>query len=241
MKRFIIITVIIYFNFSLLSCGGGGGGDTPTPPPVVKVPGPVTLVSPINNKACEDGTVLNDQERSVTFNWNTATDTETYDLSVTNLTTNQVATLKTGITTTSATVTLKKGTPYSWNVVSKSTKTAQMGTSPIWKLYVSAEGITNYAPFPATINAPKSGITVTPTSNKVSLDWTGTDLDSNTLTYTIYIDKIDGKQTPQTANTNITVQKIDVTVEANTNYFWRVKTSDGFNSSYTIVYTFKTN
>ena len=239
-----IITTLIVVSLLLFNCGGDSDLPTPKPPtpspPISQAPGSVTLLSPINNKACEEGVIQNSTEREITFSWGTSVNTETYDLIITNLTTNQV-TLVTGLVNTSNKINLKKGTPYSWSVISRSAKNSETATSSVWKLYVSAEGITNYAPFPATLNAPLSGAIVSTISNKVTLDWTGMDLDSKVLNYTIYLDKVDGKQIPKTEYSNLSTQKLDVAVEPNSYYFWRVKTSDGQNSSYTIVYTFKTN
>ena len=71
--------------------------------------------------------------------------------------------------------------------------------------------------------------------------WEGSDPDSgDTLTYTLYVDATDGKQTPPSAQTGISAKTLDVALEAATTYYWRVKTSDGTNSSYSIVYSFKT-
>ena len=44
----------------------------------------------------------------------------------------------------------------------------------------------------------------------------------------------------QTALSNLSSETVDVDLEAATTYYWRVKTSDGTNASYSIVYSFKT-
>ena len=58
---------------------------------------------------------------------------------------------------------------------------------------------------------------------------------------TLYLDKIDGKQTPSSEHTDLTAKTIDVTLENGTTYFWRIKSFDGTNSSFSAVNTFKTN
>ena len=99
----------------------------------------------------------------------------------------------------------------------------------------------NYAPFPADLKTPASGSTVTLSDGKATFTWEGTDPDSvDTLSYTVYVDTTDGKQTPTTALSNLSAQTADVELEAATTYYWRVKTSDGTNASYSIVYSFKT-
>ena len=42
------------------------------------------------------------------------------------------------------------------------------------------------------------------------------------------------------ALTNLSAQTVDVELDADTTYYWRVKSSDGTNASYSIVYSFKT-
>ena len=51
---------------------------------------------------------------------------------------------------------------------------------------------------------------------------------------------VDGKQTPVATLSNLTFKTASVALEPATTYYWRVKTSDGTNSSYSIVYSFKT-
>jgi hypothetical protein len=61
------------------------------------------------------------------------------------------------------------------------------------------------------------------------------------LTYTLFIDTVDGKKTVLDPNKNLTVKTKEVSVVANTIYYWRIITSDGVNTSTSVVYTFKTN
>ena len=215
--------------------GGGGGGGTPNPP------GKATLTAPANNKTCETGTNVSNTQSEVTFTWNASADTNTYDLKITNLNSSTI-TNKTGLSTTSTKVTLDKGTPYSWNITSKNNTTTTTTPSDTWKFYLSGPGIVNYAPFPADLKAPGSGSTIARSDEgKVTFTWEGSDPDSgDTLSYTLYVDKVDGKQTPPSAQTGISAKTLDVALDAATTYYWRVKTSDGTNSSYSIVYSFKT-
>ena len=223
----------------LVSCGGSDPGPAPVPVPVIKTPGKSVLIGPANARTCEEGTNITATQSTVAFSWNSTSDTESYELRITNLNTSEVIT-QTGISTTSATVTLTRGIPYSWSITSKN-KGATTTVSDIWKFYLAGVGVTNYAPFPAAAVSPLPGTTVTPTNGKVTLTWDTSDVDGGTLTHTLYLDTVDGKQTPLAANSNLTVKTKEVSVAANTIYYWRVVTSDGSNAATSIVYSFKTN
>ena len=246
MRSYILRFFSFLFVSILLSCGGGGGDDPggggggggggPTPTP----PGKATLVAPANNKTCETGTSVSSTQSTVTFSWNASANTNTYDVRITNLNTS-VATNKNGVSTTSTTATLNKGVPYSWRVTSKNTTSTTTTPSDLWKFYLAGDGVVNYAPFPAELKTPASGSTISLTDGKATFSWEGTDPDANdTLTYTLYVDTVDGKQTPSTSLSNLSDESVDVELDAATTYYWRVKTSDGTNASYSIVYSFKT-
>jgi len=233
------------FTLLLFSCGGGGGDDSGggggvDPPPPPPTPAKATLVAPANNKTCETGTSVSDTQSTVTFNWNASANTNTYDVRITNLNTS-TATNKNGVASTSTTATLDKGVPYSWRVTSKNTSSTTTTPSDLWKFYLAGDGVVNYAPFPADLKTPASGSTVTLSEGKATFSWDGSDPDSgDTLSYTVYVDKVDGKQTPTSALSDLSSESVDVELEASSTYYWRVKTSDGTNASYSIIYSFKT-
>jgi hypothetical protein len=245
MKYNILKYFTFLFTLTLISCGGGGddgggsgggGGGN-----VINPPGKSTLTAPANNKTCETGTSVSDTKSEVTFTWGASADTNTYDLKITDLNSSTI-TNKTGLSTTTTKVTLDKGVPYSWNITSKSTASTTTTASDTWKFYLAGTGVVNYAPFPADLKTPASGSTVTRDGDgKVAFTWDGSDPDTgDTLKYTLYVDTTDGKQTPPAAQTDLTAKTASVALEAATTYYWRVKTSDGTNSSYSIVYSFKT-
>ena len=245
MKNNLLKYFSFLFTLTLISCGGGGddggannggGGGGP----VVNPPGKSTLTAPANSETCETGTSVSATQSEVTFTWTASSDTNTYDLKITNLNTSVVIN-RTALTSTSTKVTLDKGVPYSWNITSKSTASTTSTASDTWKFYLLGPGIVNYAPFPADLKTPASGSTVTRDGDgKVTFTWDGSDPDGDSLNYTLYVDTTDGKQTPPTAQTDLTVKTLAVALDAATTYYWRVKTSDGTNSSYSIVYSFKT-
>ena len=246
MKNNLLKYFSFLFTLTLISCGGGGGDDGGANNggggggPVVNPPGKSTLTAPANSETCETGTSVSATQSEVTFTWTASSDTNTYDLKITNLNTSVVIN-RTALTSTSTKVTLDKGVPYSWNITSKSTASTTSTASDTWKFYLLGPGIVNYAPFPADLKTPASGSTVTRDGDgKVTFTWDGSDPDGDSLNYTLYVDTTDGKQTPPTAQTDLTVKTLAVALDAATTYYWRVKTSDGTISSYSIVYSFKT-
>ena len=233
----------LFFVLILVSCGGSeeGGGDGGVDPPPPQPPGSVSLTAPASGKVCETGSSTSDTKSNVDFSWQASSNTNSYDLQVTNLNTSTTIN-KTGLTTTNATVELDKGQPYSWKVISKNTSTTQTGISSSWKFYLAGQGIKNYAPFPADLKAPTSGSTISRSSEgKITFTWEGSDPDQgDELKYTLFVDKSDGKQSPSGDLTNISAKTVDVALDAATLYYWRVKTNDGTNSSFSTVYSFRT-
>jgi hypothetical protein len=216
-----------------------GGSDSPPPTPVINPPGKSVLIAPASARTCELGTNTTATQSTVAFSWNSASEANSYDLKVTNLNTQEVSS-QTGITVTNTTVALTRGMPYSWTITSKNKGTSTT-VSDTWKFYLAGNGVTNYAPFPASATSPSPGAMVTPNNGKVTLSWDTSDVDGDTLTYTLFIDTVDGKQTVLDPNKNLTVKTKEVSVVANTIYYWRIITSDGVNTSTSVVYTFKTN
>ncbi|WP_310595916.1 hypothetical protein [Flavobacterium sp.] len=232
-----IYNILSFFLFVfLVSCGGSDPGPST---PTINNPGKSVLIAPASGRTCEEGTNTTTTQSTVSFSWNSASDTDTYDLKITNLNTQEVTT-QTGITTTMKDVTLTRGLPYSWTITSKNKGTTTT-VSDTWKFYLAGNGVTNYAPFPASAVSPLPGVVVTPTNGNVTLSWETSDVEGSALTYTLYFDTIDGKQSPLDTNKNLTTKSKAVAVNANTVYYWRVITSDGNNISTSVVYTFKTN
>ena len=75
-----------------------------------------------------------------------------------------------------------------------------------------------------------------------TLLWEGIDVDQDdTLSYTVYFDTVDGLQNPLSEQFGIIESTYQVPVQSGTTYYWRIKTSDGISSFYTIVYSFQVN
>ncbi|MGB0633213.1 MAG: hypothetical protein ACPGKX_01410 [Flavobacteriaceae bacterium] len=221
--RKIFFTSIYLLSLIMISCGGGGdenggGGNGPVdPPPTPQKPQKAVLSKPENNTECLE-------VDAVKFEWNTAQNTTSYTLNVKNLTTNEISTTTT--TSTSAEITLEKGFPYSWQIISTNS-TSFVAESDKWKFYLSGEPLKNHAPFPAEIVAPSPGASLN--TGSVQLSWTFSDIDSNdTHSFDIYIDKEDAS-TLLARNWGATKRTISLTDPGT--YYWRIVTKDNHGAS----------
>ena len=221
--RKIFFTSIYLLSLIIISCGGGGdenggGGNGPVdPPPTPQKPQKAVLSKPENNTECLE-------VDAVKFEWNTAQNTTSYTLNVKNLSTNEISTITT--TSTSAEITLEKGFPYSWQIISTNS-TSFVAESDKWKFYLSGEPLKNHAPFPAEIVAPSPGVSLN--TGSVQLSWTFSDIDSSdTHSFDIYIDKEDAS-TLLARNWGATKRTISLTDPGT--YYWRIVTKDNHGAS----------
>ncbi len=207
--------------------------NKPVPPP-----DKAALSFPNNNEACTAGTIISSAQSSIIFKWNASANTESYELSIKNL--------ESGVSTTQTTtqteleVTLSRNTPYSWYIVSKSSKVSATAQSDTWKFYNSGSGTVSYAPFPAEILAPAFGQNVAAASGKITLDWNGSDVDGDISSYDVYFSSA---ASPVLFKSDLTESILnDVSITSNTAYYWKVITKDSKgNSSGSGVYQFKVN
>lgn len=217
----------------IISCSSDNGGN----PSYFTTPGQAMLSLPLNNQQCEVGEVTGDMA-VVTFSWEESSDTEKYNLEITNLVTGDV-TLNVGLPTDSTKVRLSRGYPYSWKVTSRNSGD-EVTESELWKFYLAGEGESNTVPFPATLLSPLSGVTVTPVDGKVTLEWESSDSDGDDVTFTVFADTVDGNQDVPDEWKGIMESSIDISVQPGTVYYWHIETSDGVNTSISSTYTFKT-
>lgn len=233
----IAVYPIIACFILVTACSKGDGSGNPNPTPTVPAPAASTLVSPLNNTACLSGINLDANNATVTFSWQAATDAESYDLVVKNLISVQQTTYTT--TATNKDVVLNKTQPYSWYVVSKSSKTTATSQSAVWKFYMSGNATSSYAPFPATIIAPAANAVIASggaAQLSVVLQWDATDIDNDIASYAIYLDEKDAstKIVP-----SILAKTTSISLTSGKTYHWRVVTTDvAGNGSDSGIYTF---
>ncbi len=213
----------------LVSCGGDDG---PPPPPEGAL-----LVFPEENSECTTGTDINQTSTQITFRWMASDNTDTYTLSVVNLDTNVPQNISTA--TTSASLTITKGTPFAWTVTSRNSESDQVASSETW-LFYNAGSQTTYAPFPAQLVNPTSGSTVQmDIANEVLLEWSGADVDNDIESFEVFFSETD-PPTTSVGITNSSTMEIPVGVSSGTVYYWKVITTDlEGNTSDSGVFDFK--
>jgi len=220
--KYIKQSIIVAVALVLSSCGGSDSGE-PTPPPVEE-PKSASLVFPVKDSECNEGTIVSDAQSTITFEWNASENTDSYTVVIENLNTNQSSnTNSSGVT---ADITLQRGVPYSWKVISKSNKTAKTAESETWKFYNAGVAVENYAPFPAELVGPAMGGL---SSTDTTLEWTGSDVDNDITGYDVYLDTANPPTTLlEEATTSTSVDANGLTVD--TVYYWKVITKDSHNN-----------
>jgi hypothetical protein len=228
--RLFKIVIILLFVIIQVTCGKKSS--------ISPAPEAAVLLAPLKDEVCITGKVISDSESAIDFKWSPAVNAETYELSIKNLLTGLITSHATNLT--SFEVSLKRNTPYSWFVTSKSTKTSITAVTSIWKFYNAGLGTTSYPPYPAEIVSPSLGQLITSNNGKITLQWRGLDPDNDIINYDIYLG----------TSINVTLFKsqhtitslADVPVNVNTRYFWKVISRDvKGNTSESGLYEFKTN
>lgn len=231
LKRPLNIFILSLALMLIQACGGKKQGS-PTPA-LTKA----TLSFPAQNSLCNSGSVISDTQAALVLTWSAAANADSYDVIVKNLLTGTSTTQSSA--TNQLSVTLLRNTPYSWYVVSKSTRYSGTSQSDTWKFYMSGPGSISYSPFPATLVSPAFAKTVTG-ATKINLVWTGNDVDNDLANYDVYFGTA---PSPPLLRSNITDLFLNnVAISAGTTYYWRVLTRDTKgNVSYSDIYQFKVN
>ncbi|QLE01505.1 hypothetical protein HX109_07980 [Galbibacter sp. BG1] len=222
---------IILFLFLVVSCNND---DDATP----KTPSAAALIFPLENSECTEGVISpsNNNQSTITFEWNVAEHADSYQLLVKNLNTNNTQTFASNTNTLE--VTLSRGTPYAWYVISLNNNSQETAESEEWKFYNAGQGVETYPPFPADLLEPSSGSTVYASNSSVSFTWSGSDIEGDIANYEIFI----GNNNPPSTSvqSNITEEEFTHTAFEIGIYYWQIKTiDDNGNSSLSEVSQFK--
>ncbi|MGC6431682.1 MAG: hypothetical protein ACON5F_11615 [Jejuia sp.] len=233
-----VITYIIgctLIAITALSCSGRDGGDDMTDPDPgqVNAPSAASLVFPEQNSECTTGSNLSSTESTIVFDWNDADNTTSYQLFVKNLETQNMQNYTSNVSERS--VTISRGTPYSWYVVSRNSgnETAQSTT---WKFYNAGEATSSYAPFPAELVAPALAQTLASSTSSITLEWKGEDVDNDIKVFEVFFDTMNP---PATKVSTTESSSLNVDVNSGNIYYWNIITIDNNgNNSESQIFSF---
>lgn len=238
-KNILILLLMAMITACSSSSGGGGddnpmsGNDDDPPPPN---PTAAALIFPEDDSECNTGAVVSDTETNVTFEWSASQNTDSYQLNILNLDTNNSTT--TTVSGTEATVLIERATPYEWFVVSSASGTNSTATSERWRFYNEGLGVENYAPFPAEAVAPQRGINLSASTTAISLEWNASDVDDDITSYEVFLDTSENPTTSLGTFSEATIA--DVAVTSGNTYYWKVTTFDSAgNSSTSEIFEFR--
>ena len=209
-------------------------------PAEVSNPTSFELIAPANNETCLEGSIINDNQKEIVFQWGGSTNATSYSLDIINLTTNVGQTLQSN--GTSLSVKLTSAEPYSWKVIASGEAGAKSASSELWKFFLAGDEVVNYAPFPPELISPRPSATIDVNSlNEIVLNWTCSDVDNDIVTYKVYLDTNDGSTLVRELDYVQNNTELGVDVINDGNYFWKVVAIDSNgNSSSSGVYSFKT-
>ncbi|RFM34053.1 hypothetical protein DXN04_12200 [Chitinophaga silvisoli] len=183
-------------------------------------PGRAILTFPEQDKICTNGILQSDSTTTLIFTWENSLNTSNYELHYKNLISRDSTSII--VNSNMAAVLLRRGQPYSWYVVSKSSETPVTTKSDVWKFYMEGPGAITYAPYPAALTAPLFGAKVD--AGTVDLTWTGNDPDNDISSYDVYFGTT---LTPPLLQSNVTNMYLNgLAIVANTTYYWKIVTHD---------------
>ena len=192
--------------------------------PGIPAPEAAILLAPDNLAPCTTAFIVNANQSRVTFRWQQALHTDTYELVIRNISSSQQAKEMTSLT--SLNKILDRGAAYEWWVVSLSEASLVESQSEQWQFYVEGNSIAQHLPFATQLIFPANEATVEP--GIVIFEWEGNDLDNDPMNFTFYLG----------TNTTNLLPLIENTVETTFShsletgrYFWKVVTFDTHGNS----------
>ena len=189
--------------------------------PAIPEPDPAILNSPENNNTCIP-LISNSIRAVISFGWTESLNTDSYELVVRNNVTGSEQ--KKLVDLTSTTLSLIRGVPYTWWILSKSEISTVDTNSAVWSFYLEALQQEGFLPFSAQLISPQEGATVTLTSGQYNLQWTGSDLDNDIAYFQVHI----GTDQAQLSlvQDNHTSSSYQASLSAGQTYYWKIVTVD---------------
>lgn len=217
--RFSLLLLSVLFA---LSCG-----KSDTPITEIKIDDRVSanLVFPENNTECNEGTIISQTQSKVLFQWNESEHTDSYEVILENLDSNDISNFETS--DTEKEITINRGIAYKWYVLSKSIGTDVAISSDIWKFHNAGEAVVNHAPFPAEVISPLIGSEVTAVSGEIDLKWQGLDIDEDIIGYKVFLST---NNPPTDSIGETTNAEMKAAVISGNTYYWFVETEDSSNN-----------
>lgn len=232
MNNHIKVLLVALVMMLITSCGR----DKDLEELVLVEPTSVELTFPENNSVCITGEIISENISRVTFTWNPAEIGETYQLTLTNLITEQSQQFTTGSNEIS--LEIARGVPFSWYVSTFLDGSPTEAISATFYFYNAGEGLTGYIPFPALLVTPQPGSILPANQNTISLSWNASDLDNDIVGYDIYF----GVQDPPALYQEQLSETVlnNVPVNNGTTYYCRIITRDSqANESSSDIYQFE--
>ena len=204
---------------------------------VIPLPEAVVLIGPANNNSCNTALPIDDDQSQVTFDWELALNSDSYQLVVEDLTTGN-KTLEATFRVSESTV-LKRGRPYSWWVISKSERTEEVAKSEVWSFYLEGIQEESHLPFPAKLISPNINEQVSLDNGEFTFRWEGLDLDGDIVSYDFYLGE--DPESLSLHSSKLTDPFVSIALESDTYYYWKIYTRDLVeNGSNSQINVFKT-
>ncbi len=200
-----------------------GGEENPTGEnPDSGTDSSVELFFPQESSLCNLGTNVTPTESTVFFEWKDNA-SDNYKIVVENLSTGNIIVRET--TEDIIPIVIQRAAPFKWYV--ESTKGSKTEKSDTWQFYNAGPGVQSYAPFPAVIVAPEMAQSIA-TTNRVILQWTGSDVDNDIVGYDVYFGT---EAMPSVIASDLNANEFAVDVSSNTIYYWKVITKDSLGNT----------
>jgi len=232
-------SLYMLFCLLILSCSKGGSGEG-EPQPDSSPDGPNSennppevplLIFPNEDELCIDP--------ELKFEWTDSDDpdkdTVTYRLQIsTNRSFTEI--IENGVVTeTNITLTMEVGQDYYWRVQAIDSKNSQSEYSKVRAFYVKGDPISNHIPYIPSLISPLIGSKVT--SASVVLEWQGSDIDNDPLSYDVYFGN---SEKPELYQSGVKQNSIEVSVSPNQPYYWKINVKDRYSTSNGETWSFTT-
>ncbi len=203
----------------------------------VAAPSSAKLIFPVDNTECIEGEIENDQYSNVKFQWSTAENTDGYNIRIRNLRTNHTTSAET--TENYMIISILRGTPYEWYVISTADGTNETSSSQRWQFYNAGLSEVLYAPNPAQLVYPENKSIKVYSQDDTRLRWKGYDMDGDILEYEVYFGTENQPSVPMAVLSDTIYSAMLEKEDAGKTFYWKIRTIDSHgNSSMSQIHSF---